>query len=296
MSADKYRDVLASIEKKMSEAGGQVTALVDTAAEKDYGTAEGVSLLEVKNHLLLEYNTAVALVCLIKLEGGELEGHPVVDHLTFLRTALDKLKPVETKIKYQIDKLLRADTAEGKGKGKADPLKFKPNLGNLQAKVGDDGPADSRGRGRESDLSSGVYQPPKLAAVPFEDDDSKEARKLRRNAKEQLKMANTEIMRDLRSEYTDTPEEISHNDIGNAEFSAEIAERERLEETHFVRLGGRSKMMKKRQRLATTMSGASTFDVTKGLRSLEDGIGENKMSMREKMDEVKKHKKRQRKN
>lgn len=47
MSADKYRDVLASIEKKMSEAGGQVTALVDTAAEKDYGTAEGVSLLEV---------------------------------------------------------------------------------------------------------------------------------------------------------------------------------------------------------------------------------------------------------
>lgn len=91
--------------------------------------------LQVKNHLLLEYNTAVALVCLIKLEGGELEGHPVVDHLTFLRTALDKLKPVETKIKYQIDKLLRADTAEGKGKGKADPLKFKPNLGNLQAKV-----------------------------------------------------------------------------------------------------------------------------------------------------------------
>ena len=61
-----------------------------------------------------------------------------------------------------------------------------------------------------------MYQPPKLAAVPFEDDDSKEARKLRRNAKEQLKMANTEIMRDLRSEYTDTPEEISHNDIGNA--------------------------------------------------------------------------------
>jgi len=58
-----------------------------------------------------------------------------VDHLAFLRTALDKLKPVETKIKYQIDKLLRADTVEGKGKGKADPLKFKPNLGNLQAKV-----------------------------------------------------------------------------------------------------------------------------------------------------------------
>ena len=28
-----------------------------------------------------------------------------------------------------------------------------------------------------------------------------------------------------------------------SEFSAEIAERERLEETHFVRLGGRSKMM-----------------------------------------------------
>ena len=86
----------------------------------------------------------------------------------------------------------------------------------LFAQVGDDGPAESRSRGRESDLSSGVYQPPKLAAVPFEDDDSKEARKLRRNAKEQLKMANTEIMRDLRSEYTDTPEEISHNDLGNA--------------------------------------------------------------------------------
>ena len=44
---DTYREVLASIEKKMGEAGGQVTALVDSAADKDYGTAEGVSLLEV---------------------------------------------------------------------------------------------------------------------------------------------------------------------------------------------------------------------------------------------------------
>jgi len=70
-------------------------------------TINGVSLLDVKNIGLLQYITNLAFLIHIKLDGKPLSEHSVVMNLVELRVVLEKIKPIEQKLKYQIDKLIR---------------------------------------------------------------------------------------------------------------------------------------------------------------------------------------------
>jgi len=40
-------------------------------------------------------------------KGEQIKGHPVIDQLVKIRVYLEKIKPIEKKLKYQIDKLLK---------------------------------------------------------------------------------------------------------------------------------------------------------------------------------------------
>ena len=138
-----------------------------------YATAEGVSLLEAKVQLMLQYNITLGLVALLKLEGKPLGGHPLVgefrprqmrwwgtlharmtaawrtqlmlntrtghlseDRLCFLRTLLEKIRPIEAKLKYQLDRLVRV-AVEGEGaESGGDLLRHKPRAQNLLPKQG----------------------------------------------------------------------------------------------------------------------------------------------------------------
>lgn len=73
-----------------------------------------------------------------------MKDHPVVTRLVELRTYLEKVRPVDKKMQYQIDKLLAAGAkaaAGGLGGGAegadtdADPLSFKPNPNSLVARA-----------------------------------------------------------------------------------------------------------------------------------------------------------------
>ena len=44
----------------------------------------------------------------MKLNGQLIQNHPIIENLIELRIVLEKLKPLEQKLKYQIDKLIRA--------------------------------------------------------------------------------------------------------------------------------------------------------------------------------------------
>ena len=81
------------------------------------------------------------------------------ERLAYLRTILEKLRPLETKLKYQIDKLVKAATV-GAAQTDVNPLSFKPNPSGLVSKVAD-APAS------DDDDGPAVYQPPKLSAVPY---------------------------------------------------------------------------------------------------------------------------------
>eukprot|EP00040_Diaphanoeca_grandis_P039595 m.259541 g.259541 ORF g.259541 m.259541 type:complete len:307 (+) comp38232_c0_seq1:151-1071(+) len=287
MDDQKYITALTSMEAKLTDVGNHGNTIVEELiGDEDFGTSEGISLLEVKNHLLLDYNVAVAVVCLMKIEGQDISQHPVVDHLSYLRTALEKVKSVEAKLKYQIDKLVRiaSDDVLTAVSNATDPLKFKPSVENLEAKSGYVD-SDTHGSDKTGSHKDGVYQPPKMTAAFYEEDNSKVGRRMRQEAKNRAKMADSDMMKDLRAEFSDRPEEISHNEFSSAAVAREIKEREDVEENHFVRLGGRKKLLKKRKQLTSSLVGVSAFDVTKGLRGLEDAPVQKSMS--QKMDERK---------
>lgn len=100
---------VASVEALKQRTGEQLAATRSTYAGDVEG---GVSYLDVKQQLLASYNLLLAQYCVLKVEGGVRE-HPVVGELVRLRSVLEKLRPLDKKLRFQIDKLLRMAPRDG---------------------------------------------------------------------------------------------------------------------------------------------------------------------------------------
>lgn len=118
----------------------------------------------------------------------------MVDHMVEDRLVLEKIKVLESRMKYQIDKLVRAATEKQSkqnnmnGKDQvilpllhiltrfpsSDPLLFRPNPRNLEdfSEKSDDGREH-----REGQEDDGVYRPPKVAPMPYTEPKSKRDRR-----------------------------------------------------------------------------------------------------------------------
>ncbi|KAL9937519.1 hypothetical protein V8E36_003928 [Tilletia maclaganii] len=128
--------------------------------------AQGIPLLALKTNTLLSYIHHLVILTAHRMRGGDLTSQPgaaLVENLIRLRLVLDKARPLEGKLRYQIDKAVRAAEEEErgpsavkarKGKGRAeengdgsggddddddddddeiDPLAFRPNPAALLA-------------------------------------------------------------------------------------------------------------------------------------------------------------------
>lgn len=89
-------------------------------ATDDLDYSSGISLLSLKNHLLLSYLQHIVALFSLKLSAKSLTGSDraqgVVAHLVKLRVVLEKIAPLEQKLKYQIEKLVRkADQFDEQG-------------------------------------------------------------------------------------------------------------------------------------------------------------------------------------
>ncbi len=136
-----------------------------------------------------------------------------VERLVYLRAMLDKAKPIDAKLKYQVDKLVKAGVAGALQALDDDPLQHKPQPDNLVAKHGRGADADDDDNDHDDSvpadqLSGGVYEPPKMSAVPYFEDDSKAAKAERREEKDKRKMRKSAMMKELRDEYSDRPMEV----------------------------------------------------------------------------------------
>ncbi|KAK1343177.1 hypothetical protein QTO34_015953 [Cnephaeus nilssonii] len=80
---------------------------------------QGLSLLEVKDQLLLMYLMDLSHLILDKASGGD---HAAVLRLVEIHTVLEKLRPLDQKLKYPIDKLVK--TAVTGSLSENDPLCF----------------------------------------------------------------------------------------------------------------------------------------------------------------------------
>lgn len=216
-------------------------------------TEKGVSFLEMKFHLLLSYLINLVHYMLLKTQGNPIENSPTIDRMVELRTVMEKIRPIDQKLKYQVDKLIKIATSGIVGQ-ENDPLRFKPRPENLISKLG---PTADEGEEEEEDKKPGIYVPPKVAAVHYDDKKVSKRRKLEETARK--KALSSSLLKELRDEYSEAPEELKEGEQFDGRREREKDEDEhqqRYEEENFVRL-----MMKKRGQ--PTKQSRSLDDLTK---------------------------------
>ena len=105
-------DLLNTISTALTSAGDTL----QSSKDKFLPPAEGISLLDVKNDLLLSYLQNLAFLILLKIRNSFSGDEPdkqvqqeLIEKLVQLRVYLERgVKPLEAKLRYQIDSALRA--------------------------------------------------------------------------------------------------------------------------------------------------------------------------------------------
>ncbi len=225
--------ILTEIKDKMTGILPGIDNLHNRLNSGEISTEKGISFLEVKSHLLIDYLINLVYLMLLKVDGMTISGASVVERLTEIRTVIEKVRPVDLKLKYQIDKLVKI-ASSGVSGGVTNPLSFRPNPDNLLGKneVEEEEASDEEGKEK-----TGVYVPPKVSAMPY-DDDTWTSRKRKLEERMKQKTLNSSLLKDLRDEYSEMPEEIKDDNRlqkSRKEKEEEI-EREQYEEDHLIRL------------------------------------------------------------
>ncbi|CAG2055022.1 unnamed protein product, partial [Timema podura] len=234
--------------KEMNESVQQVTQLVDNMLARvkrgEVSTDNGLSFLEVKYHMLLSYLINLTYVVLRKCSGEKIEDDPAIDRLVEIRTVLEKMRPIDHKLKYQIDKLVK--TAITGSTNSQDPSNFRANPANMISK---------------------------LAAVHYDGDENKTDRQQRILERAKKRALNTSMIQELREEYLDTPMEITHESSKRAVLSHQRREREEYEENYFTRLPLTKQDRHKSRRMTTLGTLGQELTQFGDLRALEGGAG-----------------------
>jgi hypothetical protein len=203
-----------------------------------------------------------------------------------MRAIFDKIRPLEKKMRYQIDRVLALSTssfavlntetiAEEEHGGlsnttETDPLSFKPNPENMI--LGDDSSDEDRiddddifkGRGKTSGKlveveteRPALYKPPRLAAVPFHEKERSEEKEARIKKSAMDRMKKSELLQTIRAQFSDKPEEDDLRGGANVgkqretarRFAERVAEKDRYEEENMVRLSTSRKEKKMREKI-----------------------------------------------
>ena len=247
----QHLQLLVECTEQSDSAGQLVRKMI---AELAPGTESGLSFLELKNHLMLDYLTNLTYLQLVKASGKSLVNEPVVLRLVELRTVLEKMRPMEQKLKYQIDKALKV--AESGTIRPDDPLHFKANpsalMGKLTAGGGDEEDSEDADPESKAASSEGKYVVPKHVPAYYDEDKSKETLEEEAGKKEKKKLLSKSLIEDLKRQHLDTPEEVYEQEDTMKKRKIEaIRERTRYEEENFTRLPLSKKMKHSRKQMST---------------------------------------------
>lgn len=257
----------------------------------------------MKNSLFLSYLAELANLMRLKVKGKTNEHRHVkscLSRLNEMKLLLEKIRPMEKKMRYQLDKLLSAASSNSSSfaagnnnnnNNMNDPLSFRPNPETLLSKgeesdnqgdEKDDSDQDNESHDEEDDeelkaakavlskgkktkpsktdnnnddeiTASGVYKAPRMASVPFiENQTDKQTKQLQ---KQKQRMKTSEFLQTIQAQYGDKPEE---DDAGATlgkqreaarRLAQRDAERVQYEEEAFVRLAPSRRDKKERNRI-----------------------------------------------
>ncbi|KAF5455965.1 hypothetical protein F2P56_025487 [Juglans regia] len=302
--APQLTAVLKEMKEGLDSVRSKVEALTTKVKSNQFPTADGISYLEAKNLLLLNYCQSLVYYLLRKAKGFSIEGHPLVRSLVETRLFLEKIRPIDKKLQYQVQKLTRVATGTAEAVGpreeldapqKAeDLLKYRPNPDMLVPK---------------SDMTSeeggGVYRPPKFAPTSMEEGKiSRHERNASRMEKQILRQSRqSDFVRGLMNDLEGRPEEVreivGHESRELARYMAKMERRAQEEEELFTRAPMTKMEKKKEKHLKKSRNGLlgltdGFYDEIKTL-PLEDDGSEQVTSFdngSNRMQKFKKHKRR----
>ncbi|KAJ1359754.1 hypothetical protein KIN20_018549 [Parelaphostrongylus tenuis] len=122
---------------------------------------EGISLLDVKNREMISYMAELSLLMSHMSCGKSIKEHPSVFRAAKHRTVLESIRPIEQKMRSQIERLIQGvHTGEIKA-----PLRARPE----QMEFDDDSESNGEQSGdNEDEKKPKKYVPPKIMAVKYE--------------------------------------------------------------------------------------------------------------------------------
>ncbi|KAJ7534374.1 hypothetical protein O6H91_13G091500 [Diphasiastrum complanatum] len=198
--------LLAELREALDELKNKVQPLLEKVKGGHYATKDGISYLEVKHLLLLSYCQTIVFYLLLKAEGRSVRDHPVISRLVEIRMLIEKIRPIDKKLHYQIEKLLKSasepsnDEKDAVFAGEQEgALNYRPNPDMLVSKLGE-----------SAEESGGIYRPPMIAPTAMQGDENSKDRKSRARAeKEQQRRASrSAFVKELANDLEGRPEEV----------------------------------------------------------------------------------------
>ncbi|XP_072513220.1 neuroguidin isoform X2 [Salminus brasiliensis] len=256
----KAVQLLNKLTEQIVSVTSHVRDLIKKVQEEAHQTSKGLSFLDLRYHLLLFYLQDLTHLMSVKSDGQSLKDSAAVQRLVTIRTVLEKMRPLDQKLKYQIDKLVR--TAVTGSLAENDPLHFRPNPENLVSKLSEaeesEDDVDDREHGDEKDdqkTGSGrIYRPPNIAPMHYAGDLTESDRQKDLADKQRKAALHSSVIQELRQQYSEAPEEI--RDRQDFQTDREIQEerhRKNYEESMMVRLSlTRAQKAKKRRMVGMT--------------------------------------------
>lgn len=266
-SLREFCDVVDEITRSLSS----VRELIRSLRQKqqnttDLDTKDGISLLSIKHHILLSYLQSLVLLSPHRVLGHSLTDRSppaqpfsspnreargsgagdLVDSMIEGRVVLEKIKPLEGRMRYQIEKLVRVaeEVPSSNQNAVHDPLAFRPNPENLILDDEDGSEGDQDGNDDTAHDRDGIYRPPRLAAMPYTE--PKRDRKARRGP---LPSALSSLMQqDPSQPHIESTSGLGSMPSLSSNRAREIRRMNEFEEENFTRLILKKKEMKRRKK------------------------------------------------
>ncbi|PAV23310.1 protein related to LCP5-U3 small nucleolar ribonucleo involved in maturation of 18S rRNA [Pyrrhoderma noxium] len=239
------------------------------SSQLDIDTKDGISLLSLKHHLMLSYLQSLALTSAHRVLGhnisdrssstrqpfNKVERAPrgsqpgdLIDSMIENRVVLEKVSALENKMRYQVEKLVRLaeETPEEAQKSVVnDPLAFRPNPQNLMNQNSESSESEIDSDDDTQDKANdGIYRPPKLAPMPYNEETSRSKKERRKPVTSAL----SQISMGAYNPYVETTTGLGGTPSLASSRARELARMTEYEEENFTRLVMKKKDEKRRRR------------------------------------------------
>jgi U3 small nucleolar ribonucleoprotein protein LCP5 len=208
----------------------------------------GISLLSIKNDLLLQYLINLVAVMYRRSKPNQLlnssSTRSIILRLCEIRTFIEKIRPIEQKLQYQMDKLLKNNDDQ--------QLNYRANIENFDDNINEK--EEEEEITKDEELK--IYRPPKHVPVEYNEDfnDKTENGTINKRLEHLKRRAyHSDILEDFKNKYSDAPEEIYNSERSrllkqNRAYKEKVAYEEeylkRLPQTKRERLQLQQSMMK----------------------------------------------------